>query len=492
MKSQIKKLLIFLSAVMMLTVVMCLNASAVSATCPYYADGEHWWEAIDSKTPTCEEDGYYKAVCLGCMQEKDEIKPALGGTCEWALYSDQLCRKEYFCKNCQAVKYEYIDANHDWMEVDCNGDVGTCSPDYWVAYYCSGCGKSKTVTGATTGHNFDWDPEVTDWEDPTCTTPGYERAYCDCGLYEERTIPATGEHGWEMLDDKPETCTEDGWQEFYCYYDCGAIERVVISATGHTYKNDWAEILAPSCTGQGVKIKVCNTCSFVNFETLAALGHTDNDKDSKCDVCKALLECSGSGTVAPEAPHEHTFGEWVTEGSLSFRQCECGHIEIKVVTNGGNVEIEYPDSDEGSFEVETVEGDSFVLVEEKVAAELGGGWEVLKAFDINLKNSDGVHVQPDGSVKVKLPLDWEKEGNYKVYRVNDDGSFTDMNAYQQGSHMVFDIDHFSVYIIVEEVAVEAPAEPVPEENKKETNVFDFLIEFFNNIMDFFRKLFGMK
>ena len=47
---------------------------------------------------------------------------------------------------------------------------------------------------------------------------------------------------------------------------------------------------------------------------------------------------------------------------------------------------------------------------------------VLKAFDITLKNSNGVHVQPDGTVKVKLPLDWEKAGNYKVYRVNDDGT----------------------------------------------------------------------
>ena len=33
-------------------------------------------------------------------------------------------------------------------------------------------------------------------------------------------------------------------------------------------------------------------------------------------------------------------------------------------------------------------------------------------------------MQPNGTVKVKLPLDWEKEGNYKVYRVNDDGTLS--------------------------------------------------------------------
>lgn len=369
MKNQIKKLLIFLSAVMMLTVVMCLN---VSATC------SHFWEPSD-----------------------------------WDIT---------------------INPCHEYLDYQC--------------VYCPETKREKNLNPVP--HSISCWPIET----PTCTKEGlmqYDCSYCDVLLYTE-----------------------------------------AIPATGHTYLNDWSEILAPSCTGQGVKIKVCNTCSFVNFETLASLGHSDENGDGKCDECKALLECSGSDAETPDNTHtEHTFGEWVTEGSLSLRQCECGHMEMKVVTNGGDVEIEYPDSDEGSFEVETVEGDSFVLVEEKAAAELGEGWEVLKAFDINLKNSDGVHVQPDGSVKVKLPLDWEKDGNYKVYRVNDDGSFTDMNAYQQGSHMVFDTEHFSVYVIVEEVVVEAPADTAPEQPKKETNVFDFLINFFNSILDFFKNLFGI-
>ena len=85
-----------------------------------------------------------------------------------------------------------------------------------------------------------------------------------------------------------------------------------------------------------------------------------------------------------------------------------------------------------------------------------------KGFDITLTNQDGVDIQPDGTVKVKLPLDWEKEGNYKVYRVENDGSFTDMNAYQQGSHMVFETDHFSIYVIVftpDETTEEEPETP---------------------------------
>ncbi|MBQ1996339.1 MAG: hypothetical protein II237_09125, partial [Clostridia bacterium] len=85
--------------------------------------------------------------------------------------------------------------------------------------------------------------------------------------------------------------------------------------------------------------------------------------------------------------------------------------------------------------------------------------EVLKVFDINLKNHDGVHVQPNGTIKVKLPNDWSKNGIYKVYRVNDDGTLTDMNAYREGSHLVFDTDHFSIYVIVVENEKGSEEEP---------------------------------
>ena len=165
--------------------------------------------------------------------------------------------------------------------------------------------------------------------------------------------------------------------------------------------------------------------------------------------------------------------EWTYDydNMIRYRECtftDCdARIEEKLEsTNSGDVEIIEPVDPDTDFEVEEVQGDNFLVVEETVKNGIEGDVEVLKAFDINLKNSDGVHVQPDGTVKVKLPNDWSKNGTYRVYRVNDDGTLTDMNAYRQGSHLVFDTDHFSIYVIVVEGATEeepetpdTPAEP---------------------------------
>ena len=144
----------------------------------------------------------------------------------------------------------------------------------------------------------------------------------------------------------------------------------------------------------------------------------------------------------------HSFGEWVTETNTKTRICDvCGYIEKIVETDAGNVEIEAPEQPEADFEVEDIpDGDDRYILAESVVDDSD---KILKVFDLTLKNNDGVHVQPNGTVKVKLPLDWTKDGSYKVYRVNDDGTLTDMNAVRQGSHMLFETDHFSIYVIVE-------------------------------------------
>lgn len=148
----------------------------------------------------------------------------------------------------------------------------------------------------------------------------------------------------------------------------------------------------------------------------------------------------------------HIFSEWVTEGSNSSRICTlCGFAEHKVTTDCGDVEIEIPEQPDLEVEVDPVlpSEDNYVLVEEVLDSTGNQNQAILKVFDINLKN-DGINVQPSGTVKVKLPLDGDKDGKYKVYRVNDDGTLTDMNAYRQGNQMIFETDHFSLYVIVEE------------------------------------------
>lgn len=196
--------------------------------------------------------------------------------------------------------------------------------------------------------------------------------------------------------------------------------------------------------------------------------------------------------IANGAPYEltHFFeGEWTYDYDqmIRWRKCiHCDELETEDLetTSEGNVEIVEPVNPDTKFEVDEFEknSDNYILIENTVSENLEGNFEILKVFDINLKNKDGVHVQPDGTVKVKLPLDWSKEGDYKVYRVNDDGTLTDMNAYRQGSHMVFDTDHFSIYVTVEENVQGETPEVTPDEEIKD-NFFDKILDWFRTLLD---------
>ena len=71
-------------------------------------------------------------------------------------------------------------------------------------------------------------------------------------------------------------------------------------------------------------------------------------------------------------------------------------------------------------------------------------------YEISLVR-DGIAVQPNGEVTVKIPVPDGMDGNAcKVYREEADGSYTDMNAAYQDGYMVFTTDHFSVYVLTTE------------------------------------------
>ena len=68
-------------------------------------------------------------------------------------------------------------------------------------------------------------------------------------------------------------------------------------------------------------------------------------------------------------------------------------------------------------------------------------------FDISLV-ADGVMVQPNGSVRVALPVPQGMNGaDMRVYHIADNGAKTDMNAVYSIGFMVFETDHFSLYSI---------------------------------------------
>ncbi|MDE7433439.1 MAG: leucine-rich repeat protein, partial [Lachnospiraceae bacterium] len=79
------------------------------------------------------------------------------------------------------------------------------------------------------------------------------------------------------------------------------------------------------------------------------------------------------------------------------------------------------------------------------------------AYDISLVSEDGNTVQPTKAVKVHVPCtDGYKGENGKVYRVNENGTFTDMKAVYEDGYLIFETNYLSTYIITETELVTNP------------------------------------
>ena len=76
------------------------------------------------------------------------------------------------------------------------------------------------------------------------------------------------------------------------------------------------------------------------------------------------------------------------------------------------------------------------------------GEQVFMFYDITLVE-DGEAVQPDSEVTVKIPCEDETA---KVYRFEDDGTLTDMEAEFVDGFMVFTTEHFSYYVVTTAVS----------------------------------------
>lgn len=316
--------------------------------------------------------------------------------------------------------------------------------------------------------------------DPTCTEEGRTGGtYCK-RCKEEITAPdvvkAKGHNEIAYMDIEA-TCTRNGRTGgTYCDV-CGeqVVKPTTVKAKGHTAVA-YEEIEA-TCTEEGrTGGTYCGVCS-------------------KELTAPAVVEAKG-----------HSYGDWEYDYDNMQRTAVCGSCgdtkaEELEKTADGDVEIIAPENPDADFVVEEIGelSDKYIIVKGVLEENFGSdGWSIVKIFDINLKNKDGVHVQPDGTVKVKLPHDWKHE-NYKVYRVNDDGTVTDMNAYRQGSHVVFETDHFSIYVIVDESESVQDTEPeAPEEEETAKDFKELLRDFVNwiksvvdSIKTFFRSFGGL-
>ncbi len=315
--------------------------------------------------------------------------------------------------------------------------------------------------------------------EPTCTTPGQRSVTCPvCGETFTEEIPAPGGHCYQISVTTAPTCTENGEVTYTCLI-CGDTYTETLAALGHGTRGYDVSGAPSTCIVRGYSLTICIACGEI----------TDYQE-------------------FPLDPTNHNWGEWtvvtpatyLTEG-LEQRACGwCGDTETRPIPALVPDEV-ISDPDTG-IELQLQQG---VLPENTVFTvdeEFDGTYFRLLNREVgNLSSTlynitpvaDGVNVQPDGWVLVRLPIPaGYNPDSLSIYYISTETGVTErMDCYVEDGYICFQTTHFSVYAIVDASApAEAPTE-TPTNNGGGTSLSFFarISAFFQRIADFFKNLF---
>lgn len=226
---------------------------------------------VESKLPTCDEDGYELHQC-SCGQYNWVDIPSLG--------------------------HDYIDRNDE--------------SGHWEE--CTKCGWMNNF--------FPHDPNIPDEE----VAIGNPQVCTYCGYIMKEVKPC--EHDGDRVLVSQPTCTEAGSWKLTCTI-CGEEVTEEIPALGHQWNS--AVTTQATCVAYGETYKWCERCSTSYTESIPPTGvHTPisigavspscttngSTAGSKCGVCNTFL-------VEPEIlPYKgHTASDWITDSNHHWQKC---------------------------------------------------------------------------------------------------------------------------------------------------------------------------
>lgn len=163
---------------------------------------------------------------------------------------------------------------------------------------------------------------------PTCTQDGVKTYTCKVDPTHTKTeaIPATGHAAsaeWTKdATDHWHTCANDATEQ--------------LDKAAHTY-GEWQVTLAPTCTTDGSRKKICSACGYEFVEVMPATGHDAATEWSK-DETSHWHNCANDESEQLDKA-DHTFGDWVVtlaptcmaEGSRKKTCSICGYEVVEAI-----------------------------------------------------------------------------------------------------------------------------------------------------------------
>lgn len=229
---------------------------------------------------------------------------------------------------------------------------------------------------------------------------------------------------------------------------------------GHDYSTEFTIDTQPACTTDGSKSMHCLRCGDkTDITVIPAAGHTESDwiidkqatfteegaRHTECTVCKAILKTE----AIAKFPSQKTFVHTDTGISMEYEDGSVFDAQAELVVT--------PQSkDEMSKLNGTID-------------KAAKGLTLAGLYDIQLLKN-GVAIQPDGKVRISIPLTDAMKAmtDLKVVYINDDGNVTIIPSQIVDGKIIFTTDHFSYYGIIGKAAAtpEPKPEPKPEPEKK--------------------------
>ena len=300
------------------------------------------------------------------------------------------------------------------------------------------------------------------------------QAFWKCVNLEEINIPkSVTSIGYDVLQDTAYIKNAENWTDGALYVDNCLLKAndtlptvyEVKSGTrligDYTFLKNATEFVYTVGSGEGLSItsvkipgsvKSIGTGAFVSCDKLSSAEIEDGVKNIGSS---AFLNCTSLKTAEiPESVTE------IGERALGYTG-GCwgeGKKQPGFTISGYKNSAAEKYADENKFAFNAL---GTAVADEESGIKVSGNIDEAAALEVKLLSSDkskityditltkdGKAIQPDGTVTVKIPVPESLDGaKCRVYRVEENGKNTDMNAEFKDGFMVFKTAHFSKYIL---------------------------------------------